>query len=157
MPHIELADLNNPIHCAGILHCLDAYASDPMGCAAALPSDVKDSLIDGLKQHAANLCLLAVHEAQIIGIALCMISYSTFRARPRLNVHDLTVLPTHRGRGIGRQLLQAVIDHAAQNDYCQVTLEVRQDNPRAQALYQSMGFSGGEAPMEFWVKAVATA
>lgn len=152
MIHIQLADLDNPIHSAGILHCLDAYASDPMGCSQALAPAVKQNLISGLKQHGANLCLLAFAGDAIIGIALCMITYSTFRARPRLNVHDLTVLPAHRGRGIGRQLLQAVIEHAGQNDYCQVTLEVRHDNPRAQALYQSMGFSGGDAPMEFWVR-----
>jgi len=65
---------------------------------------------------------------------------STFAARPLLNLHDLAVLPERRGLGVGRALLEAVEARARDLGCCKLTLEVRQDNARAQALYESFGF-----------------
>jgi ribosomal protein S18 acetylase RimI-like enzyme len=57
-----------------------------------------------------------------------------------LNIHDLAVLPEHRGRGVGRALLAAVEEHARRKGCCKLTLEVQDDNPRARALYDKFGF-----------------
>jgi len=151
--HFEIADLNDPAHAAGIVQCLNAYASDPMGGGKALPPSVCEAIIPGLKQHGANVSLLAIEGKEIVGVAVCMKSFSTFCAAPRLNLHDFTVLSAARGRGIGRLLLAAVIEHAQAHGYCAVTLEVRTDNAAAQALYRSLGFADCESPMAFWIRA----
>lgn len=57
-----------------------------------------------------------------------------------VDIHNLAVHPAYRRQGIGRSLLQAVIDEARRNGLSQVTLEVRKSNEAAQKLYQSLGF-----------------
>ncbi|MBS1154160.1 MAG: family acetyltransferase [Proteobacteria bacterium] len=151
---VTQADLGNPHHATGIVDCLDAYARDPMGGGQALSAHARQNLVAGLAAHPASVTFIAQAASQIVGVAVCFFGYSTFQAKPRLNLHDLIVLPTQRRRGIGRALLDAVAAHAAACDCCAVTLEVRKDNPTAQALYRSLGFGGGNSAMEFWVKPV---
>lgn len=57
-----------------------------------------------------------------------------------VDIHNLAVNPVYRRRGIGRFLLEAVLDEARQNACGRVTLEVRKSNAAAQRLYQSLGF-----------------
>ena len=56
------------------------------------------------------------------------------------DVQTLAVAPTQQGRGLGRRLLEALIDEARQRDASEVLLEVRADNEAAQALYAAAGF-----------------
>jgi ribosomal protein S18 acetylase RimI-like enzyme len=81
-----------------------------------------------------------------VGIAVCFLGFSTFAAQPLINIHDLAVMPGYRGRGIGRQLLERVGAKGRELGCCKLTLEVREDNHRAQRLYQGFGF--GDAPSE---------
>jgi ribosomal protein S18 acetylase RimI-like enzyme len=145
---ITQADLADPAHGAGLLEVLDAYAADPMGGSRPLAVDARERLIAGLRAQPGAIVLLAREGAQAVGLAVCFRGFSTFAARPLLNVHDLAVLPHWRGRGIGRALLQAVEQQALQHGCVKITLEVRQDNARARALYKSFGFgdfvTGGE-------------
>lgn len=53
-------------------------------------------------------------------------------------VHTLAVDPRYQGRGIGRALLDALLDAAGR---ATVFLEVRTDNHAALALYRSAGFT----------------
>jgi ribosomal-protein-alanine acetyltransferase len=46
----------------------------------------------------------------------------------------------HRGRGLGRALLRALLDAASARGAREVFLEVRADNPGAHGLYVSEGF-----------------
>ena len=124
-----------------------------MGTGAPLPAAVLGRLIEGLQAHPAKLLLLAYDGeragAPAIGLATCFIGFSTFYARPLINIHDLTVLDGHRGKGVGRELLRAVENKARSLDCCKVTLEVHQNNERAMRLYESVGFGhvGSEAPL----------
>jgi [ribosomal protein S18]-alanine N-acetyltransferase len=52
-------------------------------------------------------------------------------------IHTIGVDPAFQGQGIGRRLLDALLDHA---DGAAVFLEVRTDNAPAIALYRSAGF-----------------
>jgi ribosomal protein S18 acetylase RimI-like enzyme len=49
----------------------------------------------------------------------------------RVGIH-----PDHQGKGIGQELMEAVLDHT----WLPVVLTVRQDNVRAQRLYKKLGF-----------------
>jgi putative acetyltransferase len=53
----------------------------------------------------------------------------------------MAILPEGRGRGGGRALLEAAIDHARSCGAHKVDLEVWTDNARAIALYASAGFA----------------
>lgn len=52
----------------------------------------------------------------------------------------MAILPSARGRGGGRALLDAIIDYGRECDAHKVDLEVWTDNARAIALYASAGF-----------------
>jgi len=144
------ADLDLPEHALGLVHCLDEYAADAMGRGEGLSPEVKAALIGGLQAHPERVIRLALHGTKVVGAAVCFLGFSTFSAKPRLNVHDLCVLLPHRGRGLGRRLLQAVLDTARDVGCSSVTLEVRGDNEVAQRLYRSLGFGDTSAPMSFW-------
>lgn len=118
-----------------------AYALDPMGNGGPLPEDVLGRLIDGLRAHPTTVIFLAYAGDRPVGIATCFRGFSTFAARPLLNIHDLAVLPEARGMGIGRKLLQAVERKARELGCCKVTLEVQENNARARRLYERTGFS----------------
>lgn len=137
---IREADFDEPGHCRGVLGILDAYASEPSGGGAPLSSEVRERLIPALRAQTSALVLLAFVDGAPVGIASCFYGFSTFYAKPLLNVHDLAVLPGYRGRGIGRALLAAAEARALAAGCCKLTLEVREDNQRARALYHARGF-----------------
>ena len=57
------------------------------------------------------------------------------------DVQTIAIAEGARGRGRGRALLRALLSEAARRGVADVFLEVRADNPVAQALYASEGFA----------------
>lgn len=53
---------------------------------------------------------------------------------------DLAVAPEERRRGIGGELVEAVLEEARNRGVVQIFLEVREGNQSAQGLYRSRGF-----------------
>lgn len=134
------ARLDRPEEARCVLELTDAYARDPIGGGQPLPESVRSELIDGLRAHPTTLVLLARVGGRDAGIATCFWGFSTFAARPLLNVHDLAVRPELRGRGVGRALLREVERRARERGCVKLTLEVREGNGRARRLYESEGY-----------------
>jgi ribosomal protein S18 acetylase RimI-like enzyme len=140
---ISEADLTDTRQVSQLVDILDAYAREPAGGSAPIPAEVREKLLTGL-QHVANaIVLLAKRHNQAVGAAVCFLGYSTFAARPILNIHDLAVLPQHRGNGIGHALLAAVDRRARTENCCKVTLEVLETNRGARRLYADVGYGKG--------------
>ena len=135
------ADLDRPDQQHAILALTAAYALDPMGNGGPLPPDALERLLPGLRDHPTTLIFLAYRKGQPVGLATCFRGFSTFAARPLINISDLAVLPEHRGAGIGRQLLQAVEQKARELNCCKVTLEVQENNTVARRAYEQSGFT----------------
>ncbi|RKT47297.1 GNAT family N-acetyltransferase [Thiocapsa rosea] len=142
---IRPADLDRSDDAHAVVTLLNAYARDAMGAGESLPEDVTQRLVPALRRVQDHLVLLARDGEDAVGLAICFQGFSTFRARPLLNIHDLAVLPSHRGRGIATALLAAIEAEARRRGCCKLTLEVREDNPRAEALYRALGFGAGSA------------
>jgi len=153
---VRMADLRDPTDGAGIVTVLDSYASDLVGGGEPLSDAVRATLIDKLAAQPTALVLVAVDDERCVGIAICFFGFSTFAARPLLNIHDLAVLPTYRGQGIGRALLAAAEQHARERGCCKLTLEVLETNARARGLYRNVGFDdltfGDSGPARFLTK-----
>jgi len=137
---IVAADLARPDHQQAVIDLIDAYSRDPMGDGKPLGDDVKSRLIPGLREHPTTLIFLAYDADQPVGIALCFRGFSSFHAKPLINIHDLAVLPAYRGRGLGRKLLDAVVDRGRALGCCKLTLETQEHN-KAQKLYKMVGFA----------------
>lgn len=156
---IVLADLALPAHQDAVRALTAAYARDPMGNGEPLSDEVLGRLVAGLQSTPNTFILLAWADEQAIGIATCFRGFSTFLAKPLINIHDLAVLPEFRGQGVARRLLDAVINEARASGCGRVTLEVRQDNSRARYLYERSGFrhavyGGAASGSLFYIKAL---
>ncbi|MCG6866148.1 MAG: GNAT family N-acetyltransferase [Thiogranum sp.] len=149
---IEAADLDNRRHQGQVVALLDLYSRDAMGNGEPLPEATRAALISGLRRHPASLVLLAWQAQRCVGLCICFEGFSTFQAKPLLNIHDLVVDPAHRNLGVGRALLAAVEAAARERDCCRITLEVRADNGAAQHLYRGVGFRESDPVMHFWHK-----
>lgn len=55
-------------------------------------------------------------------------------------ITNIAVLPEYRRRGVARCLMDSIFEYAEKNELRMVTLEARESNAAAQALYKSMGF-----------------
>ena len=55
-------------------------------------------------------------------------------------LHALAAFPRHRGKGLGKALLQAAIARARAQGFRELQLDVLADNP-AVSFYQAMGLS----------------
>jgi len=141
MVEIVEADLRRLEHQSATLGLLDAYARDPMGNGAPLSADVIRQLIPGLREHPITIVFLAFSSDVATGLAVCFRGFSTFAAKPLINIHDLVVLSTHRRQGIGRRLLESIAEKGLSLGCCKITLEVQENNQRARQLYKLAGFA----------------
>jgi ribosomal-protein-alanine N-acetyltransferase len=57
------------------------------------------------------------------------------------DVLTVGVIPSHRGKGIARQLMALITDWAKQQGSIAMMLEVKVDNLEAIGLYESLGYS----------------
>ena len=149
---IRDADLGDPADARALVEIIDCYAREPGGQSAPLSPQARTKLAPGLRAHPAAFALLAFDAARAVGAAVCVWGFSTFSGCPSLNVHDLAVLPAHRGRGIGRLLLQEAERRARARGSSKLTLEVHASNEGAIRLYQRFGFGSWDTPTYFVTK-----
>jgi GNAT superfamily N-acetyltransferase len=137
---ITLADLDDPKHQKAVLEMTEAYSQDAWGGGEPLSSQVRENLIPGLRKHPTTLVFLAFTSGEPVAIATCFLGFSTFAAKPLINIHDMCVLPEMRGRGLGHRMLEAVAEKGRELGCCKLTLEVLGNNHTAMRVYQDVGF-----------------
>ena len=77
--------------------------------------------------------------------------FAQLRFRPSLYtgeldayLEELYVVPARRGRGAGRALLEAAMEHARERGAAHIDLGTSEDDEVARALYESAGFTNHE-------------
>jgi ribosomal protein S18 acetylase RimI-like enzyme len=149
------ADLSRADHQNAIVAMLDAFMLDQDG--EPLSEQARRGMIPGLRAHPACYISLAYRDGSPVGFSICFLGFSTFNARPLINIHDIFVDSSVRGMGIGAMLLKRIEAKAHELNCCRITLEVREDNRVARGLYRKVGFGrvvvgAKRVPMEFWHK-----
>ena len=142
MTEIVIANLSLPHHASAFLTLLNAYALDIMGGGSELPAYAKANLVGELQKRSTAHVILAFVDGKPAGLVNCIEGFSTFAAKPLLNIHDVMVAAPFRGRGIARQMLAKAEEIARELGCCKLTLEVLQGNTAAQALYRTCGYGG---------------
>ena len=146
-------DFENPAHCRAEIDLMREYMTDKMGDALPLTDEQNEKLIEGLKSLPTTLTLLAKYNNEFVGLTNGFVNFGTFAVKPFLNIHDVIVKASHRGKRIGKLLLEENIRIAREELNCaKITLEVRDDNKIAQNLYKSLGFGDSNPAMFFWSK-----
>jgi ribosomal protein S18 acetylase RimI-like enzyme len=86
--------------------------------------------------------LVAEEKGRVIGYTYAAVEgrdYMSLRG-PAGVLYDIIVDPEHRGRGIGRRLLEAALAFLKARGAPQVVLSTADRNERAQRLFAGMGF-----------------
>lgn len=107
----------------------------------------EDNLISSFfgDKNYAN-ALLAEYENKPVGIAIYFNNFSTFVGRPGIYLEDLYVQSEYRGKGIGKSLLEYLINIAKENNFGRVEWAVLDWNEPAINFYKKLG----AVPMESW-------
>lgn len=139
---VARADYSNPVHAAALVMLLNAYASDPEGGNEPLSEFVRTNVVQALASRPQAYSVLAWDGDAPVGLVNCIEGFSTFACQPLVNVHDVAVLASHRGRGVAAQMLALAETLARERGAVKLTLEVLSGNASACRLYERIGFAG---------------
>lgn len=115
------------------LRFLAASDRTPAGYASFMSTQLKDPDIS---------VLVADDAGYVIGYAYAAVEgydYMSLRG-PAGVLHDIIVDPAHRGRGVGRLLLEATLEFLKSRGAPRVVLTTAEQNEPAQRLFASVGF-----------------
>lgn len=138
------ANLEDLLHGQALMQLLNEYAMDPMGGGKPLSAYVKNKLLSELKKRSAARVVLALDGAVPAGLIICFEGFSTFACQPLLNLHDVVVSQSYRGKGVFKLMLQQVESIARSLGCCKLTMEILESNQHAMAVYRAHGFAGFE-------------
>ena len=91
--------------------------------------------------------VIAEYEGVPAGQALYFHNFSTFKGKPGIYLEDLYVRPEYRNKGIGKALLNYLIELAKEQDCGRVEWVVLDWNESAINFYKSLG----AVPMDDWI------
>lgn len=96
----------------------------------------------GAEEEPAFLCRVARPGAAEppCGVVLANFNWSLKFAGRALWIEELYVTPAYRRLGIGRELVDVVLDYADRNEFRGIDIEAYQGNTPASILYRTMGF-----------------
>jgi ribosomal-protein-alanine N-acetyltransferase len=87
-----------------------------------------------MQQNRVARCWVMREDGHVIGY-LCL-----WEIADELHITNIAVHPTRRRQGVGRVLLQGVLEDARERRLRLVVLEVRPSNTEARTLYEGFGF-----------------
>ena len=100
----------------------------------------EEKLTDGLfgeRRYAETL--IAEDDREPVGFALFFHNFSTFLAQPGIYLEDLFVIPEHRGRGVGRAMLERLAQVAVDRGCGRLEWAVLDWNQDAIRFYERLG------------------
>lgn len=100
----------------------------------AFPSPWPESIFADELTNPLAIYLVLEHQGEVIGYA------GFWLVLGEAQVTNIALLQNFRGKGLGRMLVQSLIDKAKNDGAETVFLEVRRSNILAQELYKKLGF-----------------
>lgn len=93
----------------------------------------KESIREAISKPLYHM-FTAKEDGKVVGYA------GAYMAADELNITNVVVDASYRRRGIGRMLMQAIVNLAQRQRLSSIYLEVRASNEAARALYREIGF-----------------
>ncbi len=138
---------------ARIFMSIDIYLLDSANAQmlSRVESDVFDHAIDPRQlqrflDDPRHVMAFAVSDELVVGMASAVEYYHPDK-KPQLWINEVGVAPAHQNRGIGRRLVQALIDEAKNRNCVFAWLGTDSGNKPARACFGSV--PGGEEPQAF--------
>ncbi|MEZ0306298.1 MAG: N-acetyltransferase family protein [Ramlibacter sp.] len=88
-----------------------------------------------LDPDSAVMCIVAEVEGQVYGFANCVVHENTWETQPVCYLEDLFVIPSARGHGIGRSLIEWLRNAMRAEGWARLYWVTREDNQQARKLY----------------------
>jgi GNAT superfamily N-acetyltransferase len=133
-----------------MLHDMASYGGHVLADDDQITARLSSHFWDSLEKE-DHVCLLA-HLQGGNGDPIGMIEasmvqpYDIFQAKAVLHIRSAYVMPGRRGQGVGRRLLEAVLEWGKERGCVEAELNTLVGNP-ARSLYKSMGFEVFELEM----------
>ena len=109
------------------------------GGPSALPEEITKSTWDRFHDPAEPVhALLAEDAGRVVGLAHYLFHRSTTRLQDVCYLQDLFTAEEHRGRGVGRLLIDAVCQAAREAGSSRVYWQTKEDNRAGRALYDKV-------------------
>jgi ribosomal protein S18 acetylase RimI-like enzyme len=121
-----------------LLHDFNSEFGDPTPGPAALAARIGELMCTG---ETAVL----VTGSPLVGLAVLRFRPAIFSEALECYLAELYVAPPMRGKGLGRALMEAAMDHARERGASHMDLGTGEHDHAARALYESLGFSNREA------------
>lgn len=118
-----------------LIRALADYEKEP---DAAVVTEA-DLLRDGFGEKPLFKVVMAEWEGAVVGFAFYFYNYSTWQGRPGLYLEDLFVMPSHRGKGIGKALLVHLAGIALRENCGRFVWQVLDWNTPSIQFYESLG------------------
>jgi nicotinamidase-related amidase/GNAT superfamily N-acetyltransferase len=90
---------------------------------------------------------VGIDDGVVVGFASALHYHHPDKPRSQLWIDEVGVASTHRGRGIGKRVLEVMLAHAAELGCEEAWVLTEHDNVAAQRLYASVGMSPHETLM----------
>ena len=122
---------------ARLLHDFNLEFDDPAPAVVTLTDTVRRLLED------SEIAVMLAGNGPD-GLSLFRFRPALWAEGPETYLQELYVIPTRRGQGIGRRLLEATIEHARTAGASGIDLNTGETDTAARNLYESMGFTNRE-------------
>jgi ribosomal protein S18 acetylase RimI-like enzyme len=120
-----------------LLHAFNQEFGDPSPGAEIVAARARDLIAS----DAATFLLVGEPP---VGIAMLRFRETVWSDRLDAYLEEFYVAPAHRGHGLGRALLQRVLEVARERGAGRIDLGTAVDDRAARALYESLGFTNFE-------------
>ncbi len=125
-----------------LVYELALYERAPEQCHLT-PEQLRTALFG---EHPALFGHVAEVDGQVVGMALWFINFSTWDGVHGIYLEDLYVTPEQRGKGFGKQLLEALARECVERGYTRLQWWVLNWNEPSIGFYKSLG----AIPMDEW-------
>ena len=125
-----------------LVHELALYEKAPEQCG--LTSEQLHTALFG--ESPALFGHVAEVDGQVVGVALWFLNFSTWDGVHGIYLEDLYVTPEQRGKGLGKQLLEALARECVDKGYTRLQWWVLNWNEPSIGFYKSLG----AIPMDEW-------
>ncbi len=114
-------------------HLLDHIAPD------VFDDPIQPQAVQEFLGSADHHLAVAIDAGQVVGFASAVQYVHPDKPRPELWVNEVGVSPSHQRRGVGRALMQALLELARKAGCTEAWVLTERDNLPAMRLYQSLG------------------
>ncbi len=118
---IVKVDFHNQQQGEDLVYMLGQYALDEHVGGKRLTDYTQQNLMRALQETPIAVSFIAYIVEEPVGLINCIQGFSTFKARPLLNIHGLIIRDGYRGQGIGTQLLARAEEEARSRECCKVS------------------------------------